>query len=330
MSLVILSAMAVPGPSRNVTRAGLQRRQDGSSSTDSGSGFLAQGNATSSSCSNATTYEQSGGQLINGENGIPFSVDAGVAYINFTTFTPGSISTDFEVIGNVLHWYNSQFYNGAAGFCELDGTVYATFTEEGGPIGCTSIDLVLYARHNDDDDSINRIRFRDNGYRNPFYKSPYDHRRRIEYQPDHDHNDLSVNGWHNLRIHSITIISFLIQFPHVDIFSARSIAYSHTDSCRFSPFKIVVFAVNLFIVHVRILFATRAKSAISHFVFGAFVFFRTTVSSIIFSFSGTISECLVAFNFDFDNPDLRTAKYHYCSLWTTNFGTRPKHHGFES
>lgn len=143
MSLVILSATAVPGASGNGTIAGLKKRQDDSSSSDTG--FVNQGNTTASSCSNATTYMKSGGELIYGGNGYPFSVDPGVAYINFTSFTPGSISTDFEVDGNVLHWYNSQFYNGSAGFCVLNGTVYATFTEEGGPGNCTSIDLVLYA-----------------------------------------------------------------------------------------------------------------------------------------------------------------------------------------
>lgn len=64
--------------------------------------------------------------------------------INFTIANQGSISTRFEVVDSVLHWYNPQFFNGEAIFCVVGSDIYALFSSFGRPEGCVTVQLVLF------------------------------------------------------------------------------------------------------------------------------------------------------------------------------------------
>ncbi|KAK8135996.1 hypothetical protein PG984_003936 [Apiospora sp. TS-2023a] len=59
----------------------------------------------------------------------------------------GEISKAFVVINSVLHWQNTAFDGGEAGFCQVvgSGQVYATFAERATwPPGCDSISIIVY------------------------------------------------------------------------------------------------------------------------------------------------------------------------------------------
>jgi hypothetical protein len=110
--------------------------------------FVGAGGSITDSCSNAIVFQQSQGQLIGIHNGEPIAVDPGVPHILLSP-APGSISTDFEITHSLLDWVNSSFFNGFAGFCQLDDEIYATFTAAGGPGGadnCEAIQLMAYPR----------------------------------------------------------------------------------------------------------------------------------------------------------------------------------------
>ncbi|KAI0002329.1 hypothetical protein F4779DRAFT_134189 [Xylariaceae sp. FL0662B] len=151
LSSVILS-VEVDLSDVNITRRGLEEgeeprliaRDDPPPPSNSSTGFV--GNSTNPSpdeCTNAQVYIQGRGELHN--VGKAISVNPGVPYINIADFPGGSISTTFSVVNGILVWRNESFYNGTAGFCQVnEGDVYATFTQDGGPFNCTSVNLVVY------------------------------------------------------------------------------------------------------------------------------------------------------------------------------------------
>jgi hypothetical protein len=106
-------------------------------------GFISTHDVTYS-CSDAAPYYTFNGQLRDVRTGLSLSVNPGVAYINFTVADQGSISTRFDVVDDVLHWYNPQFFGGEAIFCVVGSDIFATFTSAGGPIGCVPVLLVLF------------------------------------------------------------------------------------------------------------------------------------------------------------------------------------------
>ncbi|KAH8773584.1 hypothetical protein F5883DRAFT_641571 [Diaporthe sp. PMI_573] len=79
-------------------------------------GFISN-NEVTFSCSFAAPYYTFNGQLLEAATGLPLSVNAGVPFINLTIAAQGSISTRFEIVDEVLHWYNPQFFGGEAIFC---------------------------------------------------------------------------------------------------------------------------------------------------------------------------------------------------------------------
>lgn len=105
-------------------------------------GFIANTNVTFT-CSRAAPYYTFNGQLFEVTTGLALSVNFGVPFINFTIAAQGSISTRFEVVDSILHWYNPQFYNGEATFCVVGSAIFATFTSYGRPADCVTVQLVL-------------------------------------------------------------------------------------------------------------------------------------------------------------------------------------------
>lgn len=105
-------------------------------------GFISN-NEVTFSCSFAAPYYTFNGQLLEAATGLPLSVNAGVPFINLTIAAQGSISTRFEIVDEVLHWYNPQFFGGEAIFCVVGSAIFATFTSSGRPAGCVTVQLVL-------------------------------------------------------------------------------------------------------------------------------------------------------------------------------------------
>lgn len=105
-------------------------------------GFISNNNVTFS-CSHAAPYYTFNGQLRQVRTGLPLSVNPGVPFINFTIANQGSISTRFEVVDEVLHWYNPQFFGGEAIFCVVGNFIFATFTSSGRPAACVTVQLIL-------------------------------------------------------------------------------------------------------------------------------------------------------------------------------------------
>lgn len=62
------------------------------------------------------------------------------------TFADIRLPLAFVIVDGVLQWNHPSFYNGTAGFCQIDWTeVFVTFTAAGGPPGCDPVELVVYA-----------------------------------------------------------------------------------------------------------------------------------------------------------------------------------------
>lgn len=111
---------------------------------DTSSGFLSPFGLTPA-CSQGVQYQLMAGELLDFNSNRLVSVDPGVSYISLSNFLGGSITTTFQITDGVLYWLNSTFYNGSAGFCVLESIIYATFTAQGGPLGCVPVNLVTYS-----------------------------------------------------------------------------------------------------------------------------------------------------------------------------------------
>lgn len=133
------------GLQSTTTSAVLQRRQV-SQSDNSTTGFVGDEDVpVPNSCSNAKVFRRGGGTLQKQGVGRPLSVDPGVPFIDLANYSGGSIITDFDVINDTLVWSSAFFFDGKAGFCQVEGgSVYATFTSAGGPENCNNVSLVAY------------------------------------------------------------------------------------------------------------------------------------------------------------------------------------------
>ncbi|KAI0125184.1 hypothetical protein BJ170DRAFT_636763 [Xylariales sp. AK1849] len=109
-------------------------------------GFIgAAGPVNPASCSDATLFNLTNGQLTSGGEAV--ATDPGVAYIELRVMPAGTISTTFSISGGVLHWFNAAFTNGQATFCQVPtGQVYAVFVPlANGPVGCTQVSLLAFS-----------------------------------------------------------------------------------------------------------------------------------------------------------------------------------------
>ncbi|KAK8059439.1 hypothetical protein PG996_009369 [Apiospora saccharicola] len=144
-SQVILSIEAIAsfGPASQKPQV-RPRRREPSKRDDTDPGFVGDSqDPNPDSCSNAVRFRQSGGQLQ--RQGRAVSVDPGVDYIDLANYAGGAISTLFSVVDETLRWDNDAFYGGRTSFCQVDSeTVYAAFTNAGGPKGCSPVALVVY------------------------------------------------------------------------------------------------------------------------------------------------------------------------------------------
>ncbi|QIW94854.1 hypothetical protein AMS68_000372 [Peltaster fructicola] len=126
-----------PLPSTFVLISGQQGKQK----RQSGTTYIAPGGTLTQDCAYAVQYSIVNGQLIaNASDGTIYyySTSPGVAYSPFVATTvPGSISTTFNITeAFILTWRNTQFYNGEASFCSVDGSIYAVFQQGEEPDGC--------------------------------------------------------------------------------------------------------------------------------------------------------------------------------------------------
>ncbi|GAB7337165.1 hypothetical protein MBLNU457_g2554t3 [Dothideomycetes sp. NU457] len=115
----------------------------------SGTQYLGSNGTQTNDCTQAPIYTISNGSLsvTSGGQSYIYSATTGVAYEPFIASTvPGDITTTFQMSSSgTLSWFNNAFYNGQASFCQIsNGTVYAVFSENGGPQGCMYIQLTLY------------------------------------------------------------------------------------------------------------------------------------------------------------------------------------------
>ncbi|KAI1335317.1 hypothetical protein F5Y15DRAFT_419983 [Xylariaceae sp. FL0016] len=138
-SLVLLGV--IPGDADQNQKRGVAalRRQ----ATDGG--FIGgAGPVNPASCDDATLFSLTNGELRSG--GQPIATDPGVAYIPIHVNPTASISTTFSVVNGILHWYNTAFAGGEAGFCQVaSGQVYATFAAPSTfPAGCAVVSIVVY------------------------------------------------------------------------------------------------------------------------------------------------------------------------------------------
>lgn len=132
------------GLQSTTTSAGLRRRQV--QADNSTTGFVGDEDVpVPNSCSNARVFRKGVGTLQKQGVGQPLSVDPGVPFIDLANYSGGSIITDFDVINDTLVWSSGFFFEGKAGFCQVEGgSVYATFTSAGGPENCNNVSLVAY------------------------------------------------------------------------------------------------------------------------------------------------------------------------------------------
>ncbi|MCJ1318192.1 hypothetical protein MMC15_003520 [Xylographa vitiligo] len=115
---------------------------------NSGGTYLGFNGTLTTSCSSASTYTLSNGQLYEQTNGSTseFSAASGIGYEYFVpSASPASITTTFSLgAGGSLQWINNGFFNGNALFCVLsDGSIIAVFTQNAEPSGCDFVDITI-------------------------------------------------------------------------------------------------------------------------------------------------------------------------------------------
>ncbi|MCJ1436667.1 hypothetical protein MMC27_006048 [Xylographa pallens] len=115
---------------------------------NSGGTYLGFNGTLTTSCSSASTYILSNGQLYEQTNGttLEFSAARNIGYEYFVpTASPASITTTFSLgEGGSLQWINDDFFNGNALFCALsDGSIIAVFLQNAEPSGCDFIDITI-------------------------------------------------------------------------------------------------------------------------------------------------------------------------------------------
>ncbi|KAH6653815.1 aspartic peptidase domain-containing protein [Truncatella angustata] len=146
---IILGVIAARGAAQNATtglslplssRSSAKKRQ-----TDGG--FIGgAGPVNPSSCSSASNFRLTNGQLISG--GQIVNTEPGIAFMPLRVSPYGSINNTFVVVGNALHWFNDAFSGGEAGFCQMsDEQVVVTFAEIGVPADCVPVSLAIYQEY---------------------------------------------------------------------------------------------------------------------------------------------------------------------------------------
>ncbi|MCJ1392320.1 hypothetical protein MMC18_005187 [Xylographa bjoerkii] len=114
----------------------------------SGGTYLGFNGTLTSSCSSASTYTLSNGQLYEQVNGatLEFSAANGIGYEYFIpSSVPAAITTSFSLgEGGLLQWINPDFFNGNALFCAFsNGSIIAVFSQDAEPSGCDFIDITI-------------------------------------------------------------------------------------------------------------------------------------------------------------------------------------------
>ena len=121
---------------------GARKRQQNSNTYITNAGTL------TSDCSQVPSYALVNGTLLAFLNNVTYvySTDYGVPYQLFAPSTiSGPINTTFYFASNnVLSWQDESFFNGAASFCSLNGSVYAVFQQGAQPEGCFFLQLSLF------------------------------------------------------------------------------------------------------------------------------------------------------------------------------------------
>ncbi|MCJ1397517.1 hypothetical protein MMC11_000711 [Xylographa trunciseda] len=115
---------------------------------NSGGSYLGSNGTVTTSCSSASTYTLSNGQLYEQINGVTleFSAESGIGYEYFIpSSSPASITTTFSLgEGGSLQWINDDFFNGNALFCALsNGSIIAVFVQNSEPSGCDFVDITI-------------------------------------------------------------------------------------------------------------------------------------------------------------------------------------------
>ncbi|KAK6075754.1 Candidapepsin-3 [Seiridium cupressi] len=143
---IILGVLSDGGAAKNATakRSLSSNIIPGTNKRQSDGGFI--GNAgpdNPSSCSDATGFNLTNGQLVNGGQSV--NTEPGMSSMTLHVSPSGSINTTFLVVDSILHWFNNGFFGGEASFCQTSsGRVHVVFTEHGTPAGCTQVSLVAY------------------------------------------------------------------------------------------------------------------------------------------------------------------------------------------
>ncbi|MCJ1476180.1 hypothetical protein MMC13_004845 [Lambiella insularis] len=117
-------------------------------SSDLSGTFLGFNGTLTTSCSAASTYTLSNGQLYENVNGatLQFSASGTVGYAYFIpTLVPFSITATFSLgEEGTLLWINPSFFNGNALFCvQADGSIVAVFQQGAQPSSCDFIDITI-------------------------------------------------------------------------------------------------------------------------------------------------------------------------------------------
>ncbi|KAI1270445.1 hypothetical protein F5Y18DRAFT_421938 [Xylariaceae sp. FL1019] len=101
------------------------------------------GIADKTSCTNATSFELTEGQLL--IDGTPISTNPDFTFVPLRGNSQGTIRTTFYVAGGILHWQNQLFFENRARFCQDDkGVTYATFVSNFSELlDCIEVDLVV-------------------------------------------------------------------------------------------------------------------------------------------------------------------------------------------
>ncbi|KAK8047102.1 hypothetical protein PG996_015166 [Apiospora saccharicola] len=134
---------AIPVPPTNKKR---RLRGKGAKRQDVNGGFI-DVEGTVETCSDGTPFNiTTEGQLIS--DGRAVGTRFGDKFILLPpNYDVEDIYTSFVVVDSVLHWQNTAFDGGEAGFCQVGGSgqVYATFAERATwPPGCDSISIIVY------------------------------------------------------------------------------------------------------------------------------------------------------------------------------------------
>lgn len=146
--MVVLQAVA-PASGAPTTATGVQtiaqnnstlvrKRQSTLSAVDFG--YIASAGLTDF-CAAAIMFQFNNGQLIDINTGVAVSANADLSPITFNNPVTAPITTGFSLSGNLLVWADARFFNGAAVFCLLNEVLYAIFTANGPPAGCTVVNL---------------------------------------------------------------------------------------------------------------------------------------------------------------------------------------------